>query len=267
MPSVPNTVATAAAQRSTAPFTDIRIMIERCLRLSRRNLEVLTTSIITPIILMLMFVYLFGGAIQTGAQQYITYVVPGVLILCVSQSVSVTAVSVSQDLTTGIIDRLRSLDVSGAAVLAGHVVAGTARNVVATLLAFAVALLIGFRPTTVPPEWLGAVAMLLLFVFAISWVAAVIGLFARSPEAASGFAFFFFFLPYASSAMVPVRTMPSWIQGFAQHQPITPVTETIRSLLLGTAVGAYPLEAVIWCSGILLISVLLAGLLFQRRAA
>jgi ABC-2 type transport system permease protein len=220
-----------------------------------------------PIMLMLLFVYLFGGAIETGTDKYVTYVVPGLLLLCAGYGASVTAVSVCHDMAGGIVDRFRSLDVGGAAVLAGHVAASVVRNAASTVLVLGVGVLVGFRPHASALDWLGAAAILLAFVVALSWFAAVIGLLAKTPEGASGFTFFVMFLPYPSSAFVPVHTMPGWIQGFATHQPVTPVIETLRSLLLGTPAGANPWQAVAWCAGILAVSAGLSAVLFQRRTA
>ena len=194
-----------------------------------------------------------------------TYVVPGLLLLCAGYGASITAVSVANDMPGGIVDRLRSLDVGGAAFLAGHVTASVARNAASTTLVLAVGLLIGFRPHADALEWVAAAGVLLAFVLALSWLAAVIGLLARSPEGANAFTFFVMFLPYPSSAFVPVATMPSWIQGFAEHQPVTPVIETIRSLLLGTPAGSSPWQALAWCAGLLTVSITLAGVLFRRR--
>src|SRR6266536_2566597 len=224
-------------------------MTRRCVRLSSRNLESLIMSVALPVMLMLIFVYLFGGAIQTGTK-YVTYIVPGVILLCAGFGAAQTAVSVSQDLAGGTIDRFRSMDVGGTAVLAGHVAASVARNVVSTVIVFGVAFLLG---------------ILLLFVLAISAVSATIGLVARAPEAANGFTFFVSFLPYASSAFVPVATMPVWLHGFANNQPVTPVTESLRGLLLNTPVGNHPWHAVLWCSGLLAVSVAASAVLFRRR--
>jgi ABC-2 type transport system permease protein len=246
-------------------MSDALTLSGRCLRLSRRNTEALLTSLMLPIMLMLLFVYLFGGAIRTGTE-YVTYVVPGVLLLCAGYGASITAVSVSHDMSSGLVDRLRSLDVGGAAFLAGHVVASVARNAASTVVVLGVGILIGFRPDA-PLEWVAAAGMLALFVVALSWFAALIGLLAKTPEGASGFTFFVMFLPYPSSAFVPIATMPAWIHGFAAHQPVTPVIETIRSLLLGTPAGTSPVQAVAWCSAILVASVALAGVLFRRRTA
>jgi len=239
-------------------------MAARCTRLSARNIDALVTSLMLPVMLMLMFVYLFGGAIDTGGA-YVTYVVPGVILLCAGFGSATTAVTVSHDLAGGIVDRFRSMDVGGPSILAGHVAASALRNAVSTLLVFGVAFLIGFRPHAGPLDWLAAVGVLAAFVLAISWLAAAIGLIAKSPEAANGFTFLIMFLPYASSAFVPVDTMPTWLQGFAQHQPITPVIETLRGLLLGTPVGSNPWTALAWCGGMLAVSIAASGVLFRRR--
>src|SRR6201989_3055237 len=153
----------------------------RSLRLSRRNLEALITALMLPIMLMLMFVYLFGGAIDTGTK-YVTYVVPGVLLLCAGFGSSLTAVSVNEDMHGGIVDRFRSMDVNGAALLGGHVVASVLRNLASTAIVFGVAFAIGFRPHAGALAWLEALGVLLGFVLAMSWLAAAVGLLANSPE-------------------------------------------------------------------------------------
>jgi ABC-2 type transport system permease protein len=165
------------------------------------------------------------------------------------------------------VDRLRAMDVGGRAILAGHVAASVVRNAASTVLVLGVGVLVSFRPHAGALDWLAAAALLLAFVVALSWFAAVIGLLAKTPEGANGFTFFVMFLPYPSSAFVPIHTMPAWIQGFATHQPVTPVIETLRSLLLGTPAGANPWQAVAWCAGILAVSVALSALLFRRRTA
>jgi ABC-2 type transport system permease protein len=233
-------------------------MIGRCLRLTSRNGEAVITALMLPIMLMLVFVYLFN----TGTA-YVTYVTPGIILLCAGFGASMTAVSVSNDMTGGIIDRFRSRDIGGAAT--GHVVASVARNLASTVLVFGVAFLIGFRPHAGPLDWIAAGGVLLMFILALSWMSAAVGLLAKTPEGASGFTFFVTFLPYASSAFVPVDTMPSWIRGFAENQPVTPVTESIRSLLLNEPVGSAPWLAVAWCGGILVVSVVLSTVLFRRR--
>jgi ABC-2 type transport system permease protein len=255
-----------ARPRPASAAGDWLTMAGRSLRLALRTPDALLTSLLLPIMLMLLFVYLFGGAIQTGTR-YVTYVVPGVLLLCAGFGAASTAVSVSHDLTGGIVDRFRSLDVGGAAILAGHVAASVVRNLASTVLVFGVAFLIGFRPSAGPLDWLAAAGVLLLYVLAISWLSAAVGVLARSPEAAGGFTFLMAFLPYPSSAFVPIDTMPTWIHGIAENQPVTPAIESIRGLLLGTPVGNSPWLAAAWCGGILVASVALSGVLFRRRTA
>jgi ABC-2 type transport system permease protein len=168
---------------------------------------------------------------KTGTK-YVTYVVPGALMLCAGFGSATTAVSVTNDLTGGIIDRFRSMDIGATAVLNGHVAASAVRNTASTILVF------------------GAV-----------------GVFTKTPEAAGGFTFFVMFVPYASSAFVPIDTMPSWLHGFVRNQPVTPVIETLRGLLLGQPVGTAPWLALSWCGGIVTVSVALAGVFFRRRTA
>jgi ABC-2 type transport system permease protein len=248
--------------------SDVLTMTARSFRLTRRQLDSLFTALALPVLLMLLFVGLFGGAIRTGTGTgYVTYVLPGVLVLCAGYGAAITAVSVSQDMTSGIIDRFRSMDVRGPAILAGHVAASIARNIASTILVFGVACLIGFRPHASLPGWLAAAGLLLAFILAVSWLAAAYGLGVKTPEAANGFMFLVAFLPYASSAFVPVDTMPGWIQGFARNQPVTPVTQSLRGLLLGTPVGTAPWAALAWLGGILAVALVLSGVLFSRRTA
>jgi len=254
------------ALRPASGAGDLMVMVRRATRLTMRNGDALLTSLMLPIMLMLLFVYLFGGAIETGTE-YVTYVVPGVILLCASFGASLTAVAVTNDMTNGIMDRFRSMDVRGASVLGGHVAASTARNLVSTMLVLGVAFLIGFRPSASFVEWLAAVGLLVVAIVALSWASAAVGLLAKTPEAASGFTFFVMFLPYPSSAFVPVDTMPTWIHGFAEHQPFTPMIEALRGFLLGAPVGNSAWVALAWCGGILAVSVAASGYLFKRRTA
>ncbi|MEU1471224.1 ABC transporter permease [Streptomyces sp. NPDC005761] len=242
-------------------------MAGRSLRISRRNTDALITSLMLPVMLMLIFVYFFGGAIDTRVPHstYVTYVVPGVLLLCAGFGSANTAVAVSEDMKSGIIDRFRSLDIGGTSILAGHVAASTARNLVSTTVVLGVALLIGFRPGATPTGWLTALAVLLAYIIALSWLSAAIGLLARTPEAAGGFTFLMSFLPYPSSAFVPVDSMPTWLHGFAEHQPITPAIESLRALLLHQPAGHTPWTALTWATGLLLVATGLSGVLFRVR--
>lgn len=247
-------------------MSDAIVLTGRVTRLTRRNLDAVVTAMLLPIMLMLVFVYFFGGAIQTGTE-YVTYVVPGVMLLCAGFGSANTAVTVTHDMTGGIIDRFRSLDIGGTPILAGHVAASVLRNAVATAIVFGVAFLIGFRPDAGPLDWLAVAGILLMFILAISWLSACFGLIARSPEAAGGFTFLMMFLPYPSSAFVPIDTMPGWLHGFAEHQPVTPVIEALRGLLLDRPIGDSVWQALVWCGGILAVAAGLSGVLFRRRTA
>ncbi|MDQ7808767.1 ABC transporter permease [Amycolatopsis sp. A133] len=256
----------SSAARPASPLGDLGVLVRRATTLTMRNGDALITSVALPIMLMLLFVYMFGGAIQTGTA-YVTYVVPGVIVLCASFGASLTAVAVTNDMTGGIMDRFRSMDVRGASVLGGHVAASTARNLVSTALVLGVAFLIGFRPSASVVDWMAAAGLLLAAILALSWASAAVGLLTKTPEAASGFTFFVMFLPYPSSAFVPVDTMPAWIHGFADNQPFTPLIEALRGFLLGTPVGTSAWIALAWCGGVLALSVAATGRLFKRRTA
>ncbi|UUU41434.1 ABC transporter permease [Streptomyces sp. NBC_00162] len=236
----------------------------RSLRISRRQPDALITALMLPVMLMLIFVYFFGGAIDTGTQ-YVTYVVPGAMLLCAGFGAASTAVSVADDMKNGVIDRFRSRNIGGIPILAAHVTASVLRNLVSTTLVLAVALAIGFRPQASAPAFLAAAALLVAYITAISWLAATLGLLAKSPEAAGGFTFLMMFLPYPSSAFVPIDTMPSWLHGFAEHQPLTPVIESLRALLLDQPPGNAPWVALTWCAAIATVSMTLAATLFNRR--
>ncbi|MEV8091732.1 ABC transporter permease [Streptomyces nigra] len=246
-------------------MSSLLTMIGRCTRLTRRDVDALIMSLMLPIMMMVLFVYLFGGAIQTGGD-YVTYVAPGVLLLCTVWGAAQTGVGVANDMSTGIVDRFRSMDVSGAAMLGGHVMASIIKNITSTFVVIGVALLIGFRPKADSLQWLAAGGVLVAFILAMSWLAAVVGLLTKSTDAAASFAFVMMFLPYVSSAFVPIKTLPSWLQGVAEHQPSTAIIESVRGFLLDRPVGDHAWIGLAWSAGILLVSVVLAGVFFQRRA-
>ncbi|MEH1058995.1 ABC transporter permease [Micromonospora sp. CPCC 206171] len=250
--------------RPTSLGTDMMTMIARCTRLTSRDLDALMMALMLPIMMMVLFVYLFGGAIQTGGD-YVTYVSPGVLLLCTVWGAAQTGVGVANDMSTGIIDRFRSMDVSGAVLLGGHVTASVIKNIVSTVVVIAVALLIGFRPEASLLQWLAAGGILVTFILAMSWLSAVVGLLTKSTDAAASFAFIMMFLPYVSSAFVPIHTLPGWLQGVAKHQPSTPIIESVRGFLLDRPVGDNPWIALAWSVGILVVSVTLAAVFFQKK--
>jgi ABC-2 type transport system permease protein len=194
-------------------------------------------------------------------------VVPGIILLCTGYGAASTAVDVAQDMAEGVVDRFRSMPILSSAVLTGHVVASVARNALATLLVIGVAYLTGFRPDAGPREWLAAAGVLLLWVLALSWVAVCFGLIARTVEGANGFTFLVLFLPYLSSAFVPVETMKAGLRAVAANQPVTPITETLRGLLLGTPIGSHGWQAVLWCGALLIGAYGAASVLFRRRTA
>jgi ABC-2 type transport system permease protein len=241
------------------------VLIERSVRISLRNVEALLTAVILPVLLMLLFVYVFGGAINTGGA-YVNYVVPGIVVLCAAFGSSTTATSVAYDMSNGSMDRFRSLPIVSGAVLTGHVVASVARNIVAMVLVLGVAWLVGWRPNAGLVEWAGAVGVLLLFMAAISWTAAALGLLVKSVDAASGITFGVTFLPYLSSAFVPTDSMPAWLQPIADHNPITPMIETVRGLFMGAPIGDAWWQTIAWFGGILVVAWVAAALLFKRQA-
>lgn len=241
------------------------VFIGRSIRHSLRNIESLMMAIMLPVMLMLLFTYIFGGALDpTG--NYVNYVVPGIILLCAGFGSSSTAVDVASDMTNGIINRFRTMPISSISVITGHVAASLARNLLATCMVIGVALLVGFRPNATFIEWLGAIGVIILFILTFTWLFAAIGLVTGSPSAASGYGFALLFLPYLSSAFVPTNTMPSWMQGFANHQPITPVIETIRGLLMGTPVLHNGWWAIGWCSVLLVMSIGWCLLAFRRKS-
>ena len=249
-----------------AALDDAGIMIGRSLTHARRALDTLLIGVLLPVLLLLLFVYVFGGAIAPDGR-YLTYVVPGIVLLCAGYGAASTGVPVANDMTTGAIDRFRSMPILRSAVLIGHVTASLIRNLFSTLLVLLVAFAIGFRPTAGPLDWLLALAVLTLFILGMSWVSVCFGLLASSVESASSFSFAILFLPYLSSAFVPVETMPRALRGFAEHQPLTPVIETLRGLMIGTPVAASAWTAVAWFGTILAVAYASATYLFNRRTA
>ena len=252
-------------------LSDSLAMSARCLRRSLRNPEAFFTALALPIVLLLLFVYVFGGAL-THNGPYVDYVVPGLIVLCAGFGAGTTAVAVATDMSNGIVDRIRSMPVFGASLLVGHVVASLARNLVATTLVVGAGLAIGWRPTGSALDWLAAAGMILLLIVALSWLAAGVGLLARDAEAATSFSMVLMFLPYVSTAFVPAHTMGHALAAFARYQPFTPVTETMRGLWMGhtstgASVGHEAWMASAWCLGILVVSGWLASRRFARRSA
>ncbi|MGO2932826.1 ABC transporter permease [Microbacterium sp.] len=259
------TASTPSVRPKLRGLTAEFVFVGRSLRHSLRDGESLLMAIMLPVMLMLMFTWVFGGALDPSGG-YVDYVVPGIILTCAGFGASSTGVYVANDMRAGIIDRFRTMPVRSGAVLTGHVVSSLARNLVATAIVIGVGVLVGFRPTATFGEWLLTAVLITLYLLAITYLFAAIGLAAGSPEGANGYGFILLFLPYLSSAFVPVESMPNWLQPVAEYQPITPIIETIRSLLMGTDAGMQPLWAVLWCAGILLVATVWGGWLFRRKA-
>jgi len=262
--------------RSASTLSDTRVMVARCLRRSFRDPEAFLTALALPVILMLLFVYVFGGAFSSGVGTrgagYANYVVPGLIVLCAGFGAGTTAVAVATDMSSGIVDRFRSMPIAGWSVLAGQVAASLVRNLLATALVIGAGLAVGWRPTGGPLAWIGALAMIVAFILALSWLAACFGLLVSSPEAANGATYGLMFLPYLSSAFVPASTMAAGLRPFAANQPFTPVIETMRGLWMGhtstgAAVGHEALLAGLYCAAILILAATAASWLFRHRTA
>lgn len=256
---------TAFARPGLAPLVAEATFIKRSLIHTLRTPDALIMAIALPVVLMLLFTFVFGGAID-GEGQYVNYVVPGIILLCAGFGAASVANDVANDMTTGIIDRFRTMPLRATAVITGHVVASLLRNLVATVVVIGVALAVGFRPNASPLEWLAMLGLVALYILAITYLFAAIGLAASSPEAAGGYGFILMFLPYLSSAFVPVDTMPEWLRWISNNQPLTPIIETIRGLLLGTDIGSSGWLALMWCGIILAVAVVWASILFRVKA-
>lgn len=246
-------------------LSDSRVMVGRSLRRSARDGEALVMAVMLPVAIMLLFVYVFGGAIDVGTQ-YINYVVPGIVLLFAGFGAASTATYVANHAVTGVVDRFRSMPILGSACLIGHVAASVVRNLVATLVVIGVALLIGWRPSASFVEWAAVGGILVLFMTAVSFLSAGLGLLAGSVESANSITFVMLFLPYVSSAFVEPESMPSALRGFAEHQPFTPITDTLRGLLMGSAIGTDWWTTLSEWGSILLLSAATAGMLFRRRS-
>jgi ABC-2 type transport system permease protein len=225
-----------------------------------------------PIIFLLLFVYVFGGTLGAGLggasggrAEYINYVTPGIILLTVSGAATSTAVSVAMDMTEGIVARFRTMAIFRPSILTGHVLSSMIGTLLGMTVVIGVALLIGFRPTATPVEWLAAAGILALLVFAITWLAVALGLLAKNPEGASNFPMPLTLLPFLGSGFVPTDSMPTWLRWFAEYQPFTPVMETLRGLLLGTEIGNSAVISIAWYTGITVVCFFWAKSLFNRE--
>jgi ABC-2 type transport system permease protein len=248
---------------------DAATMLRRNLRHALRYPSMTIATIAGPVLMLLLFDYAFGGALGAGigggaasdGGHYIDYLAPGIILMAATSGSVATAVAVCTDMTEGIINRFRTMAISRSSVLTGHVVGSTIQTLVSIVFVIAVALALGFQPTAGPGDWLAAIGLLALVTFALTWLSAAFGLVTSSPEAASNAPLPFQFLPFLGSAIVPTDSMPAGMRVFAENQPFTPIIETLRGLLMGTAIGDSATLAVGWCAALALV-----GYLWARRA-
>jgi ABC-2 type transport system permease protein len=260
---------------STLAYTvsDSATMLRRNLLHMRRYLSVTLILISVPVIFLLLFVYVFGGTLGAGLGgpggrgEYLAYVVPGILLMAVASGAQGTAISVAMDMTEGIIARFRTMAISRAAVLTGHVVGNVIQTLLAMAVAIGVALLIGFRPTAGPVAWIAAIGVLTMITFAVTWLSVALAMVSDSVATASNLPMPLMLLPFFGSGFVPTDSMPAGLRWFAAYQPFTPVIETVRGLLLGTPIGNSAILAIAWSAGIALVGYFWALALYNRSSA
>jgi ABC-2 type transport system permease protein len=257
--------------------SDSRTMLRRNLKHQLRYPSVTVMLVAMPIVFLLLFVFVFGGQLGAGLgssqaghgdrSAYLTYVVPGILIMAVASAALGTALSVAMDMTEGIIDRFRTMAIARGAVLTGHVLGSLIQTLIALVIVLGVALVLGYRSSAGALDWLAAAGVLAVFAFALIWLSAALGLAAKSVETASNTPLFLTLLPLFSSGFVPTSTMPDGLRQFAEYQPFTPVTQTVRGLLTGTSTGGHALAAIAWSVGIAVVCYLWSVRLYDRRRA
>ncbi len=250
---------------------DSATMLRRNLRHMLRYPAMTAMLLGVPVIFLLIFVYVFGGTlgaglghVSDGRAVYIRYVVPGIILLTVASAAQATAISVAMDMTTGIIARFRTMAISRASVLTGHVLGSMIQSVIGIAVIIGIAFAVGFRPSAGPLAWLAAIGVLVLTAFALTWLSVAFGLVSKTVETASNLPMFLMLLPFLGSGFVPTASMPTGFRWFAEYQPFTPVTQTLRGLLVGGPIGANATVTVAWGAGIALFSYLWARRLFSR---
>jgi len=242
-------------------------MFKRCLVTSLRNPDSIATAIFVPAIVMLLFGLLFSNAMDVGEYSYVDFIVPGVVLQVVAQGVAATAINVNNDMRKGIVDRFRSMDISKSSVLTGHVLAAVVRNIIATAVVVGSAVAIGFRPQAGFVGWLAIAGILVLYMLAITWIAVICGLAAKSPESAGTMPFLLFILPYISSGFVPIESIHRSLRWFAEHQPMTSIIDTLRALMMNESPGGNLLPALAWVVGITVAAFVISVQIYKRRTA
>lgn len=240
-------------------------MLGRNFKHTLRNPVAVFNAVLFPIVLMLMFVYVFGGAFDIDGK-YIDYATPGMIVLTICYGLSATALAVNSDMTRGIINRFKVMDISRSAVLSAHVAATMLRSLIAIAALVGVAFALGFRPAASALDWLATIGFIVLVSFATAWITVALGLAAKTPESAGLVSVPLVMLPFLSSAIVPAETMGPGVRQFAEYQPFTPIIETVRGLLTGDPSTGSALAAVIWCAGIALVGYVWALSTFKKRA-
>ncbi len=246
-------------------FSDMSIMLGRSMRHIFRSMDTIFTVAITPLALMLLFVYVFGGAIQSGVDNYVNYLLPGILLITIASGIAYTAYRLFQDVQRGIFERFHSMPIAHSAVLWGHVLTSLVSNAISIVLILLVALLMGFRSPAGVLSWLAVIGILALFTLTLTWIATIAGLSAKTIDGASAFSYPLILLPFISSAFVPTDTMPTIVRVFAEHQPVTSIADAIRALLSNQPVGNNLWIAVAWCAGIMAVAYVFAMRAYKRR--
>ncbi|MDX8052215.1 ABC transporter permease [Lentzea sp. BCCO 10_0798] len=246
-------------------FVDTIVLLGRSLSHITRSLDTILTTVITPIAMMLMFVYVFGGAIQTGSGSYVNYLLPGILLITVASGIAYTAFRLFMDMQSGIFERFQSMPIARSSVLWAHVLTSLVANLLSLVVVVLVALLMGFRSGAGPLAWLAVTGILILFTLALTWLAVIPGLTAKSVDGASAFSYPLIFLPFLSSAFVPTDTMPGPVRAFAENQPVTSIVNAIRALYTQQPVGSDIWIALAWCVGILVVAYVLATMTYRRK--
>jgi ABC-2 type transport system permease protein len=248
-------------------LADTKALLGRSLRHILRSPDTIITTAITPIVMLLMFVYVFGGAIDTGGGRYVNYLLPGILLITVVSGVAYTALRLFTDVSGGIFERFQSMPIARSAVLWGHVLTSLIANLISLVLVVVVALAIGFRSGAGVVAWLGVLGIIVLFTLALTWLAVIAGLAAKSPDGAGAFAYPLLFLPFVSSAFVPTTGMPGPVEWFAEHQPVTSIVNTLRNLYADQPLGNGLWTALAWCVGLLVVGYALAVRAYHRKFA
>ena len=248
-------------------FDDTAVLTGRTLRHVTRSPDTIITTAITPVALLLLFVYVFGGAVKHGSGSYVTYLLPGILLITIASGISYTALRLFTDLQGGIFERFQSMPIARSGVLWAHVLTSLAANVISLVAVTAVAVAMGFRSGAGALAWLAVTGILFLFTLALTWLAVIPGLSAKSVDGAGAFSYPLIFLPFISSAFVPTATMPGPVRAFADNQPMTSIINTIRDLLTQQPAGTSIWTALAWCLGILVVACIFASIAYRRRVS